>query len=255
MAAPRRAPPGAVAEPRSDRARERVVLLAPRRGRTGIGGLWLRTGLCGNRDLKRPFSSKGKIRLNLLLIICQKGILQQICPNARVDQRGVVTLGGGQPQGVGCGCLQNLISHPRIVTIRPVQGPIPVRGGLSPAATGFNAGADLQLLPPGFVGPPAAGPGSNSTVRIDTSDNGGVGYSAFGPNGVRIDAPLDVILFHELCTSHATQNANGTRDPQDPERDPIACENVYRAAQLPPRTPRVGNRDALNGPGQGRGQR
>lgn len=177
-------------------------------------------------------------------------LLRQLCPAARVDARGNVRLvGPGPHSAVGCCCIDTLIKHPRTVTIRPMRGPI--RGG--PAVTATNANANLR--PVVGAGPPAAGRGADSRIDIDISDNANSGYSAFGANGVRIDAPLDVVLYHEMCTGHASQNANGTRDPNDPERGPIACENGYRAAQNPPRTARVGHLAVANRPGQARGQR
>ncbi len=191
-------------------------------------------------------------------------LLLELCTTAMVDPKtGIVTVGPGphRPQHkLGCCCLSNLAA-PKSRTVAIVPGtaktPLPGAPGLTLGATGGGAtatgpGATRRAGPGGGQ---LRGPGSNSIIWIDTTDNGGDGYFVFNAKGKKIDDPAFIILYHELCGGHATINANGLRDPKNPERDAIASENGLRRSQVPPYSLRSGARGGANAPGAGRAPR
>lgn len=190
-------------------------------------------------------------------------ILRQICPEALVDPAtGAVAVQQPQPlvPPLGTCCLLNLINSPFQTTIVPLPAPgapLPGAGGMTIGAGGGGA-TDIPpggALRPGPGGIKVNGPGAGATVYFDLSDNNGDGYFIYDEMRVRRDEPLFIILFHELCTGHATQSIYGTDDPGNPERNPIACENVFRAAQKPPYATRKGATGGMNPRGGGRAPR
>jgi hypothetical protein len=173
--------------------------------------------------------------------------LVKICPNVRVDPAsGVVSLVRPLPPGPGCCCVDGLVNPPnpnRLVLIIPLNGPAtPIPGfqrTIGQAAGGATVsrgpGGALVAGPGGVLVP---GTGGDSDVYLDITDNQGAGYFVRDATGAPIDDPLDVILYHELCTGHATEGINGMLNPAAREAGAIPCENQYRAAQVPPRTAR-----------------
>lgn len=190
-------------------------------------------------------------------------LLHQICPHVQVTPAGWVSLGlrAHPVHSDGCECLDSLVNMPQRVIIHPLPGPnslvprtprkkISDYGG---GATQYDQATGSLQYPPGG-GPPVSGAGSDSDVYVDISDNNGLGYSVNGAHNARLDAPLFIILFHELCDGHAYLASQGRSDPRDVERDPIASENAFRASQTPPYSPRWAG-GGCNQPGQGRGRR
>ncbi len=191
-------------------------------------------------------------------------LLLKLCTTAMVDPKtGVVTVGLGphRPQyQPGCCCLYNLVAPgSRTVAIVPgtAKTPLPGAPGLTLGATcgGATASGPGANRRAGPGGGQLRGPGSNSIIWIDITDNGGNGYFAFNAKGKKIDYPAFIILYHELCGGHATINANGMRNPANPERDAIDSENGLRRSQVPPYSLRSGTRGGLNAPGAGRAPR
>ena len=83
-------------------------------------------------------------------------------------------------------------------------------------------------------------------VYIDVNDNKGLGYFTYTADlnatpitFTKIDSPLDVVLYHELCTGHAMRMINGQSDPDDKETAAIVSENAYRDLQTPRRSLRA----------------
>jgi len=175
-------------------------------------------------------------------------LLQQICSLASVDDAtGQVTMPSGsleEDEDEGCKCLWALINHNRTVTIIDLPGPnsvVPDSGGRTIGQVGGGAisrGPGATLQPDG-----SAGPGSDSTVYIDSSSNNDLGYHGFDTGGNIIDASLFIILAHELCTGHAFHNANGTAETTSAGRETqaISHENRIRAEKQPPYHKRTGH--------------
>lgn len=179
-----------------------------------------------------------------------EALLRQLCPGASVNRdTGAVTvqMGPWAPQFMpGCCCLDNLVRSGFTTTINPLAGPNSVVPGTGGKSIGSLVGAATATPPAGNQRAGAGGlmvngPGAGATTYVDISDNNGNGYFVHDAAGNRIDDPLFIILFHELCTGHATQSTQGARNPADPETSVIQCENTLRGAFTPPYTQRRGN--------------
>ena len=200
-------------------------------------------------------------------------LLRTLCPNVVVNPTtgavSVPPLPAGPPQPgqasafLGCCCIAGLVNPPnpaRLVLINPLGGPATLVPCVGRPISSFAGGATINRGPGAFQVPSPAGAGAvvpgtgaDSDVYIDITDNLGAGYFVVDAAGAPIDNPLDVILYHELCTGHATEDINGMSSPSPiiaiQEATVIACENGYRAAQVPPRTARVGPLGGVNPPG------
>lgn len=154
--------------------------------------------------------------------------LREICWSVTVDpDTGAVSHvlgppGPGQPTS-GCACITALMEGSRTVTIHPVAGPdvpIPGAGGMTVGDAGGGAtvypGAGLEREDG------SAGPGTNTSVYIDDSNNDGDGY--------RHGSPMWLVLAHELTSGHAYHASRGTgaRTAAGRERQAIASENEHR---------------------------
>jgi hypothetical protein len=189
-----------------------------------------------------------------------EGWLQQICSTVHVDKTtGTVDFTTMGPFATeyksGCDCLRTLAgTGGRTVTIQPLPAetstvpgtgrqpnpavpgdkgePDHAIGGYSGGLTVGGAGAN------GTSAAPGKGPdnkvGSDSTVYVDMSNNGGKGYpdDVTGPRP-HPGGPMWLGLGHELTTGHAYHNATGTRDARDPERQAWISENTHRAEHPP----------------------
>lgn len=83
-------------------------------------------------------------------------------------------------------------------------------------------------------------PGTRTVdIVYDATECNGHGYITIDPQGVLIELPSDVLLFHELA--HAARMFLGTHNLLNPEPDTITSENSYRTARgLPLRGSWVG---------------
>src|SRR3989442_1078668 len=190
-----------------------------------------------------------------------QALLNQLCPLVRVNPNtGLVTRLAGPVADLGCCCIDNLLNSNFITTINPLAGPNSVVPGTGGNTIGACGGGATQPGPGGVQvagagGKMVNGPGAGSTLHIDISDNNGAGYSVLDANGKAIDDPAFIYLYHELCTGHATEITQGAANAANPEPTVIACENVFRAAQKPPYTARVGAGGGANAPGAARAPR
>jgi len=175
-------------------------------------------------------------------------LLQQICSSVSVNgATGQVTTAESSPEedkAEGHKCLWALINHNRTVTIIDLPGPnsvVPDSGGRTIGQVGGGA---ISRKPGAILQPDgSAGPGSDSTVYIDSSNNNYLGYHGFDAGGSIIDASLFIILAHELCAGHAFHNANGTAEATSAGREmqAIIHENRIRAEKQPSYQKRTGH--------------
>jgi hypothetical protein len=175
-------------------------------------------------------------------------LVKKICSAATVGADGTVTVPGGpyanKQDALTCCCLFGLASSRKTVTIRPMRAADINKFGPGVAVpTSDEAQVKKAGTPPKVV---RNGNGADVNVYIDVNDNNGRGYFGYTADldatpikFTKIDSPLDVVLYHELCTGHAMRMINGQSDPDDKETAAIVSENAYRALQTPPRSPRV----------------
>jgi hypothetical protein len=165
-------------------------------------------------------------------------MLRQICASVRVDAKtGAVDLNlTAVGRNTGCDCLRDLIASKRTVTVEPLPKPSSKLPGDTTEIK--DGGGGLTTRPPGSEGTvakPGKGPdgdvGSDCTVGIDMSNNGGKGYPDPLLPG-RPLMPLWLILAHELTTGHASHNTKGTAAATSPAREAQAqaSENAHREA-------------------------
>ncbi|MEP6983946.1 MAG: hypothetical protein ABI853_09910 [Sphingomicrobium sp.] len=173
-------------------------------------------------------------------------MLQQICGGAQVSRvTGEVSLVGPAPgdHNEGCDCLRALISSKHNVLIHPLPSPgseIPATGPPQKKIRSCSGGATVpgSLTDASRTNGGAAGPGTETNVYIDMSNNSKNGYPA--PPGTTRRPPLWLILAHELTSGHASHCVAGTLphptgndkvDEAARENQAIESENVHRAAR------------------------
>jgi hypothetical protein len=147
----------------------------------------------------------------------------------------------------GCSCLRKIIESKREVHIHPLQGPKEKVPGSSPApgkpdkSIGSCTGGCTVPSPTADAyetAPGTAGPGADTDVFIDMSNNDQHGYKAPEGSGSR-KPQLWLILAHELTGGHASHCIDGTVpfttgdekiDKANRENQAILSENKIRTA-------------------------
>jgi hypothetical protein len=190
------------------------------------------------------------------LVVCAWGaeadaierMLQDICGGVLVDRKTNLVYFTPYYHTVECDCLRALIDSKHTVHIHPLPSPaaeIPgsgtgpdnpkkTIGSCSGGATVPSSLSDASLKADG-----SPGPGCDTEVYIDTSNNNKQGYPPPAGSGSK-QPELSLILSHELTTGHAYHCIGGTlphptgdskRDEANRENQAIDCENRgWRAA-------------------------
>jgi hypothetical protein len=173
-------------------------------------------------------------------------MLQEICGGAQIIRAtGQVAMVGPAPgdHTEGCDCIRALIASPRQVRIHPLPAPgaeVPDSGKPPKKIRNCSGGATIpgSLADASRTAGGAAGPGSDTDVYIDMSNNNKHGYPA--PRGTTRRPPLWLILAHELTSGHASHCIAGTLpratgnagvDQAARENQAIESENVHRRAR------------------------
>lgn len=180
-------------------------------------------------------------------IITIERMLREICGGVSIDHdNGSVTMVGPAKgdKTEGCQCIRSLISSRRDVHIHPLPSPsseIPGSGTgpdnpkktIGRCTGGATVPASMDDASTNANGTP--GPGSDTDVYIDMSNNNKHGYPA--PRGSGARPPLWLILAHELTSGHAYHCAGGTithttgnaeQDKANRENQAIDSENQQR---------------------------
>lgn len=167
-------------------------------------------------------------------------LFKELCPNVRITAKGDLEIIDPKAamDSPGCKCMKFHISNDKnTTTIHPTFSPdVQVPGaadGVTTCPSQTLPGKGAKLGPPNAAGGASpAGAGASSDVYIDLSDNDGKGYYCFDKQGNPISSPLFIVLFHELCSGHASRAARGVmaREHDAEEAAVGECENEFRAS-------------------------